>query len=718
VTVHELVPLFALALNVLLLGSALVGPRREQRNVVFSLVALALATWDFGVFGLRGADAPATADLWERVVHLGVIPLPILFYHYVLAFLDLPRHRRSLYVGYGLAAVFLAVSPTALFMNGVIQTYWGFAPKSGPLYLPFFVFFQAYMVLGLVTLLRAHRTTTTSFRRNRILLVILGVCASLTGGAVDFLRFMLGWERLYPIGIPSNAIFAVALGVAVVRYRLWDVGAFVKRSVLYGFTVLAIAPVVVAGTVFTAWLAPDERFPSPLPAVFVALALVALALPVVRRLERWFERLMFARQHGVRDALMALSKDMASILDLHGLLEALTRGLVDRVPVLYAALYRCDGSSADAFSVFAQAVSPAMEARPVETTLDRHLVMWLRLTGRRVSVEDLAHQAGDDAALRAVGAHLEAARAAVLVPLFMGEELAAILVVGEKVSAQVFDTAEMELFEVLTRQTAVAMKNAGLYGDLKRRMEELRTTQQQQLIQAAKLAAIGELAASVAHELNNPLTVILGVSAMLRDAAESGSHVETQLGVVTDQAVRAGRISRSLLDFARKREPRQEPVNVNVLVPRTLELVGAKLSRRSVQVETRLADDLPAMLGDADQLTQVLINLIGNAADAMPDGGRLVVSTEVRAESDSVVLTVSDTGAGISKAQLPHIFEAFYTTKPEGKGTGLGLSVTAGIVKSHSGTIEVESEPGQGTTMRVCLPLSSVHEPTHETIDA
>jgi two-component system NtrC family sensor kinase len=333
-------------------------------------------------------------------------------------------------------------------------------------------------------------------------------------------------------------------------------------------------------------------------------------------------------------------------------------------------------------------------------------------------VEDLAHQAGDDETLRAIGVHLEAARVAVLVPLFMGEELAAILVVGEKVSAQVFDTAEMELLEVLTRQTAVAMKNAGLYDDLKRRMEELRTTQQQQLIQAAKLAAIGELAASVAHELNNPLTVILGVSAMVRSAAEVGSHIETQLGVVTDQAVRAGRIARSLLDFARKREPRQEPVNVNVLVPRTLELMGAKLTRRSVQVETRLAAGLPAMLGDADQLTQVLINLIGNAADAMPDGGRLVVSTDVRVESDAVVLTVSDTGAGMSEEQLPHIFEAFYTTKPEGKGTGLGLSVTAGIVKSHSGTIEVESEPGRGTTMRVCLPLSSVHEPTHEVIDA
>jgi two-component system NtrC family sensor kinase len=598
-----------------------------------------------------------------------------------------------------------------------VETYWGFAPKSGPLYLPFFVYFQAYMVLGLVRLLRAHRTTTTSFRRNRILLVILGVCASLTGGAVDFLRFILDLERLYPIGIPSNAIFAVALGVAVVRYRLWDVGALVKRGVLYGFTVVALAPVVVGGTVVTVWIAPDHQLPAHLPAVLVALALVALTLPGVRRLERSFERLMFARQHGVRDALTALSKEMASILDAGRLGETLTTGLVERVPVLFATFYRPEGSTPDRFTAFAHTVSPAMEGAPEPRPLPRELVMWLRLTRRRISVEELAHQCVGDASLHGVAAELETGRANVLLPLFMDGELAAILLVGEKVSGEVFETAELDLLEMLIGQTAVAMKNAGLYGDLKRRMEELRTTQQQQLLQAAKLAAIGELAASVAHEINNPLTVILGVSSMLHDEVEPGSRLETQLGVVAEQATRAGKIARSLLDFARKREVRHEPVNLNALVPRALELLGAKLRRRTVHVETRLAPELPAMLGDGDQLTQVLLNLIGNAADAMPNGGRLVVETAAQADTDSVVLSVSDTGMGIDAQHLPHIFEAFYTTKPEGEGTGLGLSVTAGIVKSHSGTITVESEPGRGTTMRVCLPLSSVREPARESID-
>src|SRR3970282_1325716 len=123
---------------------------------------------------------------------------------------------------------------------------WGFMPAAGPLYAPFFVYFQSYLVLGLVRLLRAHRAQVSSFRRNRTLLVILGVAVSLLGGAVDFVRFIARWDWLYPIGIPANAVFALALGVAIVRYRLVDVGLLARRTVLYLLTSAALAPILFA----------------------------------------------------------------------------------------------------------------------------------------------------------------------------------------------------------------------------------------------------------------------------------------------------------------------------------------------------------------------------------------------------------------------------------------------------------------------------------------
>jgi signal transduction histidine kinase len=298
----------------------------------------------------------------------------------------------------------------------------------------------------------------------------------------------------------------------------------------------------------------------------------------------------------------------------------------------------------------------------------------------------------------------------VLVPLTLDDTLAAILLVGEKVSGEVFSAAELELLEMLVGQTAIALKNARLYDDLRRQMAEPQSTQQQ-LIQSAKLAAIGELAAGVAHELNNPLTVILGKTGLLLRDAAAGSTAETKLSDIEREALRAGKIAQNLLDFARRREPKHEPIDLNRLVERVLDLLQAKLRGRPIQVETQFDARLGAMLGDGDQLTQVLINLAGNAIDAMPKGGRLTIATRAQADSDTGVLVVSDTGRGISPEHLARIFEPFYTTKAEGNGTGLGLSITQGIIASHKGQLTVESVVGEGTSFTVRLPLASVPEP-------
>jgi signal transduction histidine kinase len=133
--------------------------------------------------------------------------------------------------------------------------------------------------------------------------------------------------------------------------------------------------------------------------------------------------------------------------------------------------------------------------------------------------------------------------------------------------------------------------------------------------------------------------------------------------------------------------------------------------RGRVRVRTVLHPGMPSILGDADHLTQVLLNLGGNAVDAMPDGGELVFQTELRPEADAVVIKVIDSGVGMTAEHALRIFEPFYTTKPDGQGTGLGMSVSLGIVKNHGGLLEVHSEPGRGTTMTVQLPLTSVPAP-------
>jgi signal transduction histidine kinase len=712
--VHKILPIVALGLNLVLLGSALAQDRRSPRNLLFAYLVTALAVWNLGVFGLRTTVDPDAALAWERFLHVGVIPIPVLFYHYVLAFLDRPRRRPALIGGYVLCGVFLLVVPTPLFVSGVIDSVWGFMPAAGPLYAPFFVYFETYQLLGLVRLLRAYRSQSSSFKRNRTLLVIAGGAVSLLGGVVDIVRFMLSWDWLYPIGIPTNAVFALALGVAIVRYRLINISVLVKRLTLYLFTSVALAPILFLGL----WGFDQVVLGRPsgsLPAsgvstlmrdaVFLVLVFT-VALPLLRRLEGGLQRLMFRRRHGVRDALVKLTKELGSLLEVQALGRTLTEGLVTRVPVLSAGLYLYD-PVADRFTRHAHAESDAADARSTSEVLDTALALWLRMTGRTLIVEETPFEGGAYARMRPAVLQLERERVALVLPLFMEGEVAAALLVGEKLSGEIFDGDEIELLETLAGETGIALKNGGLYEDLQSRMDELRRAQET-LVQSAKLAAIGELAASVAHEINNPLTVILGNSGLLLQQLPSDSPAHRKVEAIEAEAMRAGRIVRDLLNFARRREPRREPVSLHELLERAVELLGPKLNAGHVEVERVFDFSLPMIAADRDQLTQVFLNLITNAADAMASGGRLILQTAIHHGDDGrrmVNASVSDTGNGMPPEHLARIFEPFYTTKGEGHGTGLGLSVSLGIVQAHGGAIDVESKPGHGTTVRVKLPV-------------
>jgi signal transduction histidine kinase len=712
--VHKILPLIALGLNLMLLGSALAQDRRSQRNLLFAYLVTALAVWNFGVLGLRATTDPDAALAWERFLHVGVIPIPVLFYHYVLAFLDLPRRRPALIGGYVLCGVFLLVGPTPFFVSGVTDSAWGFMPAAGPLYAPFFVYFESYQVLGLVRLVRAYGSQTSSFKRNRTLLVILGGTVSLLGGVVDIVRFMLSWDWLYPIGIPTNAIFALALGVAIVRYRLINIGVLAKRITLYLLTSVALAPVLFLGL----WLFDQmvlDRPAASMPATGVGtltrdavilLLVFTVALPLLRRLEGGLQRLMFRRRHGVRDALVKLTKELGSLLDVGALGRTLTEGLVTRVPVLTAGLYLYD-AAADRFTRHAHATSDAADSPSTSAVLDTALALWLRMTGRTLIVEETSFDGGAYARMLPAVSHLERERVALVLPLFMEGEVAAALVVGEKLSGEIFDGDEIELLETLAGETGIALKNGGLYEDLQSRMDELRRAQET-LVQSAKLAAIGELAASVAHEINNPLTVILGNSGLLLQQLPSDSPAYRKVDAIEAEATRAGRIVRDLLNFARRREPKRESVALHELLDRAIELLSPKLASGHVEVERVFDQSIPPIAGDRDQLTQVFLNLMTNAADAMGKGGRLVLQTGIDHGEDGqrmISVSVSDTGQGIPPEHLARIFEPFYTTKAEGHGTGLGLSVSLGIVQAHGGAIDMESKPGHGTTARVKLPV-------------
>ena len=234
---------------------------------------------------------------------------------------------------------------------------------------------------------------------------------------------------------------------------------------------------------------------------------------------------------------------------------------------------------------------------------------------------------------------------------------------------------------------------------------------QRQLAQADRLASVGRLAAGLAHEINNPLTGVLSYASLLQRRFAQDPEATADLEVITRETVRCRGIIRELLDFARPAPPQKRPADLNEVLRKSIAVVMSQLALNRVDLKLDLAPELPSVLADANQIQQVAVNLLLNAADAIgPDGGRIRLSTGW-IEGDGIEFSVEDDGPGIAPEDLARIFEPFFTTKGN-HGTGLGLAVTWGIVESHGGSIRAESDPDQGTRFIVRLPRTAAAAPS------
>jgi two-component system NtrC family sensor kinase len=229
---------------------------------------------------------------------------------------------------------------------------------------------------------------------------------------------------------------------------------------------------------------------------------------------------------------------------------------------------------------------------------------------------------------------------------------------------------------------------------------------QDQLIRAGKMAALGELAAGVAHEINNPLTGVLTFSSLMLKKVDENNPWKKDLENIVQQTTRCRNIVRGLLDFARQRKPDKKEWDIHTLLENTLILVEKQAPFQNIKIKKSFNTRIPMLFVDGDQIQQVFMNILLNAADAMTlNGGTLTIQTELK--NGIAQISFTDTGQGISKEHLSKLFAPFFTTKETGKGTGLGLAISYGIIQSHNGEIEVESEVGKGSTFRIQLPVES-----------
>ena len=407
-------------------------------------------------------------------------------------------------------------------------------------------------------------------------------------------------------------------------------------------------------------------------------------------------------------ALNRIATAMVSTLDLDQVLTLAMQGINETLRVEAGSLLLLDEAEGDLAPRMTLCGEKSVRGEMV-LSLGQGVAGWVVQEGKPLLLPDT----GQEGRLPSTTAQLldVEARSVLCVPLVLREKTIGAIEVINKWGSR-FTEDDLTLLNSIAASVAIAIENARLYAEVKDFADELARSQAQ-LIQSEKLAATGKLAASIAHELNNPLQAVQSCVYLVADQTDPDDPNRQYLDIAREELDRMARIVGRMVDFYRPSDEGRIPTDVNALLENVVALVRKRLQQGGIEVDLELAPDLPLIIATGDHLKQVFLNVIINALEAMPQGGRLEMATRRISERDArtkafadagfVEIEFADTGVGIPAEHLNNIFDPFYTTKS--KGMGLGLSVSYGIVERHGGQIQVESKVGEGTTFLVRLPV-------------
>lgn len=395
--------------------------------------------------------------------------------------------------------------------------------------------------------------------------------------------------------------------------------------------------------------------------------------------------------------IFEISRSINSVLDYRTLVDSFLLTSLGQVGASSAALYLPRNSQSRRLTLATSKGVTDIEKAQGNINIEGRMATYLKAIAKPVMVSELADRFAESSDF----VFLTAFQNGLIIPLIIQSQLKGFLALGRKVSGVGFAVDDTEFLSILANQFVVALENARLYESEKTALRELKIAQMQ-LVLTERQAAIGELSAKIAHEVNNPLSIISNYLHLCSRSFDNPVKAEEHLGVARQELSRIARIVRQLLDFHRPQKAEKSSIDIRTLLDDILALLEWQLVERKITIE-RLADDpLPNVIGSAEQLKQVFLNLVLNAKDFMPDGGKLKIT--VTNHDKGVKIKFVDTGPGIPQEHISRVFEPFFTTKENSTGTGLGLSVCFGIIKEHNGLITASNDPEGGASFEITLP--------------
>jgi len=401
-----------------------------------------------------------------------------------------------------------------------------------------------------------------------------------------------------------------------------------------------------------------------------------------------------------------ISRHLSSMLDTESLIDAILLTCLGQMGAESAVIYLADSD----LQYFTNPHSKGIELEgltDIKINYKSKLVKALLNSGKPMTSIELLNHIKDNKNVKELQKFIDIKLAA---PLIMKDRLLGILFLPAKISEADYYDSDLEFLSLLMNQLSVALENAQLYQREREIIEKLQTTQRL-LVETEKMAALGKLSASIAHEVNNPLGIISNYLQILSIRKVPDDVYANYIKILKEEVDRIAGIVRQLLAFYRHHQEQITEVDINLVIAESLALLSHQLSTSNIKVYLDIKKNLPKIPGSTEKLKQVFLNLIMNARDFMPGGGRLDINA--RTKGNSIEIDINDTGTGIDDNNLTEIFEPFFTTKGK-EGTGLGLAVCYGIMQWHQGTITASNNERGGAKFILTLPIKRKDEKQDE----
>ncbi len=681
-------------------------------NRAFFYFAFSVAFWSFFYFLWQISKDEAHALLWCRVLMAGAIFIPSTFFHFSTVLIDtFQKYKKFIFCSYLISAFFLIIDATDLFVKDVRPRlsflYW---PTAGSLYAPFLIFFIGVAILAHVLMFRYYNNLS-GIKRNQVKYVFLGTAVGFIGGVTNYpLWFDI---PILPIGNIFVSVYVFLVAFAIIKYRLMDIRLAISNTAIF----IGVYSLVL-GLPFYIY-----SLEAHLVALIIMLVLATTGPFIYLFIQKRAEDRLLQEQRRYQATLRQASAGMGKIKDLRKLLSMIVYVLTHAIQIEHALVYIYDEGQKK--YVLGAAKRKSGHSRFIENIEENSpLVKYFLESKNPVIFEEVKQRAQDykDSQLTQLEQIIASLEGELVVPIFIDQNLTAIIVMGKKESGKSYTEDDLGVFSILANQTALAIENAKFYEDMKSTHE--------QLFQAEKMATIGTMADGLSHQINNRFHALGFIAGDALDTIrlnqkeltpekmkEVMAELDRALVRVQENVTQGGEIVQGLLKYTRKGEVGFTALDVQAVFKSALEMAQFKIKTDQLKI---IHDYDPAVIpkikGNFTQLQEVFFNLIDNGYDAMMQrknekkepGYKPTLIVRVSKEDNYAQIIFEDNGMGVKDEDIRKLFTPFFTTKLSSKkGTGLGLYVIKKIVEdNHNGQVEMVSKYMQGTQMKLRLPIA------------